>query len=244
MRKQTAHKNNKLEKMIAAKDPHCLSPPVENVINPSKVTLTRPHINVLARGMNFSVAPARVPLIDFITPVEAAARRFAPETAALCKTKIHTQLIKHHRLHPNLTPAEAEGLTELRKNKDVMILKADKGGAAILMDTTDYNTKMDDLLSGPVYEQLPGKPFREHEKELTKLCETTRGVRHPGRRETQDHPGGELQALDGVCVQSAVHLRTPESSQGGHPAAVDREHHRLGRTAARALPHQHTTAQR
>ncbi|KAI5644679.1 hypothetical protein NE865_03331 [Phthorimaea operculella] len=46
----------------------------------------------------------------------------------------------------NATAAERQALKALRENKEVLVLKADKGNATVVMDTTEYDHKIQALL--------------------------------------------------------------------------------------------------
>ena len=48
------------------------------------------------------------------------------------------RLATHERVaHPNLTPAEYEALWTLARDRSIIIKKADKGAAVVVMGTTD-----------------------------------------------------------------------------------------------------------
>ncbi|RVE43361.1 hypothetical protein evm_012001 [Chilo suppressalis] len=48
---------------------------------------------------------------------------------------------------PNITSSESAALQDLRKNKNIIILKADKGNATVIMDITEYESKIHSLLT-------------------------------------------------------------------------------------------------
>ena len=54
---------------------------------------------------------------------------------------------------------EEEALKELKNNEKIVILKADKGNATVVMNTEDYEEKVNSLLSDEcTYEKLPTRP--------------------------------------------------------------------------------------
>ena len=59
---------------------------------------------------------------------------------------------------PNLTRQERIGLAKLKKDKDRVILTADKGIAMVVMDREEYVTKAQELLAQPAYRLIPGIP--------------------------------------------------------------------------------------
>ncbi|RVE46596.1 hypothetical protein evm_008729 [Chilo suppressalis] len=48
---------------------------------------------------------------------------------------------------PNITSSESAALQDLRKNNNIIILKADKGNATVIMDITEYESKIHGLLT-------------------------------------------------------------------------------------------------
>ena len=58
-------------------------------------------------------------------------------------------------IHTNITKAEHLALEKLRKDKDHIIVTADKGVALVVMDKTEYITKCEALLQdNSVYQHL------------------------------------------------------------------------------------------
>ena len=61
-------------------------------------------------------------------------------------------------LNRNVTRKE-EALKELTNNEKIVILKADKGNATVVMNTEDYKEKVNSILSDEcTYEKLPTRP--------------------------------------------------------------------------------------
>ena len=70
----------------------------------------------------------------------------------------------------NLTKQERIGLSQLKKDKDRVIVTVDKGVAMVVMDREDYNNKAQELLNSPVYRSLPRDPTNKIKAQLiTKL---------------------------------------------------------------------------
>ena len=55
--------------------------------------------------------------------------------------------IKSCRIKSNLNSDEAKALINLTKQKDIIIQKADKGNAVVILDKESYTEKMNELLS-------------------------------------------------------------------------------------------------
>ena len=53
-------------------------------------------------------------------------------------------------------------LKSLNQNKDIVVLKADKGGAAVILNRDDYRMKMlDHLQNSGSYKKLPNNPLKK-----------------------------------------------------------------------------------
>ena len=70
----------------------------------------------------------------------------------------------------NLKIQERIGFSQLKKDKDRVILTADKGVAMVVMDREEYNNKAQELLNSPAYRSLPRDPTNKIKAQLiTKL---------------------------------------------------------------------------
>lgn len=180
---EAARRNSKLEWLISRVRPKqpTSTKQTDCVINLSKHPLSEAQRTTLSRGLNFAVAPEEIPTFDIISSVEAGGRRLAPEKLALWKNKIATAINKSHKrkVTPNLSPAEATDMATLRRNKDIKILKADKGGGVVVMDATDYDQKMRTLLAGDEYTKREEDPNHALEIELRKISAPVKKLMPP-----------------------------------------------------------------
>ena len=136
------------------------------VINLSKTNLTEGQRSVLAREPNFSIAPRHIPSLDFITAIESNCPKLKEEEAM----EVRADIKKSSSTQPNLTKQERLGLAQLKKEKDWVILGADKGVAVVVMDREDYTIKVESLSSQPAYRVLPRDPTNQIKTKLiTKL---------------------------------------------------------------------------
>ncbi|CAJ0940184.1 unnamed protein product [Ranitomeya imitator] len=72
----------------------------------------------------------------------------------------------------NLTFAERKEIGALRKNKSITIKPADKGGALVVMDTSQYVSEIRSQLSdGDLYEKLRVNPVQEFKLELEAIID-------------------------------------------------------------------------
>ena len=67
---------------------------------------------------------------------------------------------------PNITREERKGLAQLKKDKDKVVLTADKGVAMVVMDRQDYIQKAEESLSQPAYRTIPRNPTNKIKAQL------------------------------------------------------------------------------
>jgi hypothetical protein len=73
----------------------------------------------------------------------------------------------------NLSREERAGLNELKYNQELMIKKADKGSAIVVMNTSDYITETERQLSNSkAYKRLTEDPTEQYCKEILSIFDT------------------------------------------------------------------------
>ena len=108
--------------------------------------------------------------MDYITPVESMCSKLKEEDAMELRSDINVLLRKAMAPKPNLTRQESIGLAQLKKDKDRVILTADKGVAMVVMDREEYVTKAQELLAQLAYRLIPRDPTNKNKAHLiTKL---------------------------------------------------------------------------
>ena len=148
------------------------TPSQENWIkNLSNRDLTQTEKNVLAKGLNFSVTPTTIPTTDYITAVESAIRNNKLTGAEADDLRLSvTSSLKTAKPPPsNITVEERKALASLQKDENITILPADKGRCTVILNTTDYDSKLTDLLSdNKTYEKLKGDPTNKYKNKVIK----------------------------------------------------------------------------
>ena len=112
------------------------------VINLSNKPLTPAQRSVLPKGPNFVVTPRQPPNLEYITAIEAACTKLSKHDAEELRADINRVLRSSHPLKPNLTKAQNLALRELKRDRDCIVLTADKGVAMVIMDRQDYISKV------------------------------------------------------------------------------------------------------
>jgi hypothetical protein len=92
------------------------------------------------------VAPGRIPAKDFLCGVKKAIVTLPEETAKEIIQEAVRILKGSRQPKDNLTGAERRALWSLKANDSLTILLADKGNAAVVLGTSDYNKNIATLL--------------------------------------------------------------------------------------------------
>lgn len=113
--------------------------------------------SLLGKGPKFAPTPQIIPVKDIVSEVEAAIARLPDDTKDAVRTTT-ASLLHRARLppHRNTTKTELRALKNLKNDHERVITKADKGNCFVVMDRTDYDSKMETLLSDR--ENLPTSP--------------------------------------------------------------------------------------
>ncbi|XP_050559861.1 uncharacterized protein LOC118265684 [Spodoptera frugiperda] len=153
-------RNRRLSTIISARDYSQLKDAVraaedEELGQPSSsnnifnATQRRGALRVLDRGLNFAPTPNHIPYEEVIGSVEEVIRRNQiPASDADVLRQDTAVALRHAKLPtPNITAEEKAALRNLRQDEDVLVLKADKGNATVVMNVTEYDKKIRHLLS-------------------------------------------------------------------------------------------------
>ena len=79
----------------------------------------------------------------------------------------------------NLTKEEHKALEELKKDKNRMVLTADKGVSIVMIDKEEYIRKAEELLRQPTYKPIPTDPTNKYKNKpisLLKNIKTEGGI--------------------------------------------------------------------
>lgn len=137
------------------------------VVNMSQTTLTPIQNEVLELGLNFSTVSSRPPLKKILSEAEAALARLPEEKANLARNKLTLTFRNQPRPAPNLNKDQRIALKELKENKEITILKADKGNSTVVLTTSEYDAKMKDLLDDQTtYRKLKKDPTAATERKV------------------------------------------------------------------------------
>ena len=139
------------------------------VINLSNKPLTAAQRSVLAKGPNYVVTPRHPPNLEYITAIEAACTKLSQQDTEELKANINRVLRSSHPPKPNLTKAQTSALRELKRDRDHIVLTADKRVAMVIMDRQDYINKANQLLNQNTYETLTKDPTSSIKNKLINI---------------------------------------------------------------------------
>ena len=139
------------------------------VINLSSKPLTQTQRFVLAKGPNFAVTPGIPPNLEYITAIETACSKLSQQDAEELRAEINRVLRSSQPTKPNLTKVQTLSLRELKRDKDFIVLTADRGVAMVIMDRQDYINKANSLLNQNTYRPIPQDPTNTIKKKLISI---------------------------------------------------------------------------
>ena len=139
------------------------------VKNLSNIPLTEEQIKALSNGPNFAVVPKVPPVGEYITAIENVCNQLQQGKAEELRGEIKTVLKKIQASRFNITREERKAIDELRRDKNRIILTADKGVSMVVMDRDDYNKKAEELLQQSAYRPIPHDPTNKLKSRLISL---------------------------------------------------------------------------
>ena len=136
------------------------------MVNLSKKSLDEHQTRVLEYGLNFAIAPSRIPIKEIVSSTESLSRRLDRVTGTKLREEVKRCLDRAKPPKSNLSGRERDALRSLQRDDSIVVLPADKGNATVVMDRTSYNSKMMELLSDGSYKVLNRNPTTGIEKRV------------------------------------------------------------------------------
>ena len=125
-----------------------------------------------------AITPRQPPTLEYITAIEAACTKLSRQDAEELRADINRVLRSSHP-KPNLTKAQNLALRELKRDRDHIVLKADKGVAMVIMDRQDYINKANHLLNQSTYKSVtkdPTNSIKNKQINILKRVKTKTGL--------------------------------------------------------------------
>lgn len=135
------------------------------VMNLSDKVMSDEEIDVLRKGLQFAVVPKTIPKLDIISEVENSIRNINDSHKELIRAEVCKTIKQFSNPKPNITRGELTAINNLKKDRSITILKADKGNCTVVLNTQDYDNKMSELLSDTeTYTEIKNNPVKKTER--------------------------------------------------------------------------------
>ena len=108
--------------------------------------------------------PGNLLTLEYITAIEAVCTKLSQQDAEEFRADVNRVLRSSHLPKPNLTKAQTLALREQKRDRDRIILTADKGVAMVIMDRQDYINKANQLPNQNTYRSIAKDPTSSHKK--------------------------------------------------------------------------------
>ncbi|XP_067665035.1 uncharacterized protein [Haliotis asinina] len=120
----------------------------KTVINLSSKPLTPSQTSLLAKGLKYVPVTAKINTDAFITSIESGLQQLAPNgNVDYFRHQIIDTIKQAPKPRSSLTHQERQAITELKKDDTITITEADKGKAAVIMDTPEFLQLVNNSLS-------------------------------------------------------------------------------------------------
>ena len=173
---KTNTQKQKLAQLILNQNPKQKPKPIHisnTVHNFSDSPITTTATQALSKGFNFAITPKVIPTEHIISQIESTISHLNPEDAELIRQDT-SRILRNSKPPPsNLSYQERQALKDLRNNENLIILPADKGNATVILNTTDYNQKMTELLSSDEYKPIKNDPTTYLEKTTKQIISSS-----------------------------------------------------------------------
>ncbi|CAF2071453.1 unnamed protein product [Rotaria magnacalcarata] len=150
----------------------------KTVHNVSSYTLSSTEERLLCRGWDFCIENKVTDFLEFETDVELNSLKIESS----CHSSVFRSLCRHmhnasqqlmksckKKKFSNLSDDELKALKSLKSNKNIVIVKADKGNSIIVLDKESYLKKAEEILKGNQLQEITNKNYhQERENELNK----------------------------------------------------------------------------
>ena len=138
----------------------------ENIINRSSLNLDKFEKHVLGLGLTFNLPPTEKDIVSTAAALDKFLfrnREKLTKNSELVRGIVSPLLLSIQKETPLLPKSLYLGLKRLQKNRNVKIMPADKGGKVVVMDVSEYDSKIMNLLSDDdTYEHLHRNPLKEN----------------------------------------------------------------------------------
>ena len=117
---------------------------------------------------NFCVTPKTVPVDEIIASTESACTQMPDKSEADSLRAEVVKILKNSKPpKSNISNQERNALNQLSKDKNIVILPADKGRTTVILNKTEYQQKMEILVSDKdTYTKIKSDPAKSIKNNL------------------------------------------------------------------------------
>ena len=142
------------------------------VTNLSSRQLDQCEVNVLSKGLNFATVHSDQDVIQFISNVDPIIDRIS-DISSQDRTNLRQKVatsVHACKKQENISKAEKQALTRLRKDKTIVIAQADKTKEPVVLDKSDYQAKVQNHLDDSnTYEKIQNNPQSKIQYKVNRL---------------------------------------------------------------------------
>ena len=128
------------------------------MVNLSNFELDEACSEILEWGLNFVIVTSSILHEDIICRIEDALLSLPEDEAEVVRQDYALSLRNARKHRTNISKEESLALNKLKMNKDIMILKRDKGNATFILNANYYHTQMIEHLSSGSYKKMDKEP--------------------------------------------------------------------------------------
>lgn len=150
------------------------------VRNLSSETFSKEEMDLLQKGLNFTPKPDKLPVEDLIADIETGIKFMSDVTKTSIRKAARPIISKAKRLKTRR--ATAEPVLKKLRERQCVYMKSDKGRDLVIMDRSDYEDKMLDLIASSSFEKLRKSPLNKMEIETTKILKRVEKVFGPSTK--------------------------------------------------------------
>ena len=124
--------------------------------------LTHIETDLLAKGLNFSITSKTLPNKNIIATIEDAVKDLEKEQTDTIRAKVSLTIHNSKPPKDNLSKDERKTLKELQSDTYFVILPADKGRSAVILNSEDYLEKCIDHINNGPYQLLKKRSYHQN----------------------------------------------------------------------------------
>ncbi|UYV82338.1 hypothetical protein LAZ67_21001743 [Cordylochernes scorpioides] len=118
---------------------------VPNVINLSDITLSPAENRLLSKGLKYRI-PAKVDTPRLISGIEASIRTLSHQDQWTIRNQV-TRTLQRPLPPLSVSRLEHKIIRKLKSQRSIVITRSDKGSDTVIINQTEYHTKMTDILN-------------------------------------------------------------------------------------------------